>query len=275
MKKRVVNFFTYAILLFGVLVIAIPFYLSIVSSLKTQSEISQNFFGIPKSPTLDNFLKIMEKGDFIPALTNSFVITIVSLVGFAIILPMAAYAIARKKDTSKVYAFLFVYFLISIFVPFQVRMIPIVKLMNTLGLANGFGLILLYLSGSVGEGVFLIVGYLSSVPVDMEEAAYIDGASTFQIFTRIMIPIMKPIIATVLIKNCLWVWNDFMMPSMVLRTRADRTLPLFQYAFQGDYATDYSLVFAAFVMSMIPIMIFYCVMQRNIISGLTSGAVKG
>lgn len=275
MSKKVNKILTYTALAAGLLLITVPFYLSIVSSLKTQSELSRNFFGLPVNMNLDNYLMIVSKGDFIPALTNSLFITVISLAGFAVILPMASYAISRRMGSSRLYTALYFYLLASIFIPFQVKMIPIVKLMNTMGIANKYGLILLYLAGSTGEGIFLITGYLSTIPNDMEEAAYIDGANTRQIFSRIMIPVMKPIIATVLIKNCLWVWNDFMMPSMVLRLRADRTLPLFQYAFQGEYATNYPLVFAAFVMAMIPIMIFYCIMQRNIIEGLTSGAVKG
>lgn len=275
MSKKTIRVFVYAALLFGLFLIAVPFYLSMVSSLKTQAELSRNFFGLPIEATFENYKAIVEKGDFIPALSNSFFITIVSLCGFAILLPMASYPIARRMGSSKFYMGLYFYMLASIFIPFQVKMIPIVKLMNGIGIANKYGLILLYLAGSTGEGMFLMTGYLASVPRDMEEAAYIDGATTRQIFTKIMIPIMKPIIATVLIKNSLWVWNDFMMPSMVLRLRTDRTLPLFQYAFQGEYATNYPLVFAAFVMAMVPIMLFYFVMQKNIIDGMMSGAVKG
>lgn len=274
-KKRVKTFIIYLILITGLFIIAIPFYLSLVSSVKTQAELSRNFFGLPIKATFENYITIINKGDFIPALTNSFIITIVSLTGFAVLLPMASYPISRRMGTSKIYTALYYYMLASIFIPFQVKMIPIVKLMNSLNIANRWGLILLYLAGSIGEGIFLMTGYLSTIPTDMEEAAYIDGANTWQVFTQIVSPVMRPIVATVLIKNCLWVWNDFMMPSMVLRVREDRTLPLFQYAFQGEYATNYPLVFAAFVMAMVPIMIFYCIMQKNIIEGMMSGAVKG
>ncbi|MCI8662421.1 MAG: carbohydrate ABC transporter permease [Hungatella sp.] len=274
-RKRIRTIGVYTALIIGLFIIAIPFYLSLVSSVKTQSELSRNFFGLPVKATLENYFTIMQKGDFLPALSNSFVITVVSLAGFAILLPMASYPISRRMGTSRIYMMLYYYMLASIFIPFQVKMIPIVKLMNTLNIANRWGLILLYLAGSTGEGMFLMTGYLSTIPTDMEEAAYIDGASTWQVFTQIIAPVMRPITATVLIKNCLWVWNDFMMPSMVLRLREDRTLPLFQYAFQGEYATNYPLVFAAFVMAMIPIMIFYCIMQKNIIEGMMSGAVKG
>ena len=117
---------------------------------------------------------------------------------------MAAYPISRRMRTSKVYSFLYYYMLAGIFVPFLVRMIPVIKLLNSMNLANQTGMILLYLGGATCEGVFLITGYLASVPTDMEEAAYIDGTNTFQVYTQIMYPVMKPIISTVLIKNCLW-----------------------------------------------------------------------
>lgn len=275
MKRKKNHIFTYILLLFGAVLILIPFYLSIVSSLKSQPELSRNFFGLPEGFYLENFRTIMGKGDFYPALINSFEITAICLILFVILLSMAAYPISRRMGTSKFYSFLYYYMLAGIFIPFQVKMIPIVKMMNSLGIANEFGLILLYIAGGTCEGIFLITGYLASVPEDMEEAACIDGASTLHIFTRIMMPIMKPILSTITIKNCLWIWNDFMMPNMVLRVRADRTLPLFQYAFQGEYSTNYPLVFASFVMSMIPMMIFYLIMQKHIIGGMMVGAVKG
>lgn len=275
MKMKANQVFSYAVLSFGAALILIPFYLSIASSLKSQPELSRNFFGAPEAFNLENFRAILGKGDFYPALVNSFGITAVCLSMFIILLPMAAYPISRRMGNSRFYAFLYYYMLAGIFVPFQVKMIPIVKMMNSLGIANKFGLVLLYLAGGTCEGIFLITGYLASVPDDMEEAACIDGASTLYIFIKIMMPIMKPILSTITIKNCLWIWNDFMMPNMILRMRADRTLPLFQYAFQGEYATNYPMVFASFVMSMIPMMIFYLILQKHIIGGMMVGAVKG
>lgn len=123
----------------------------------------------------------------------------------------------------------------GIFVPFQVKMLPMVKLMSQLGLLNRVGAILLYIANSTCEGVFLMVGYLASMPTDLEEAAYIDGASTNQVFYRIVRPIMKPIISTVVIKNSLWIWNDYFMPSLVLnQSNLNRTLTLYQYSFRTE-----------------------------------------
>ena len=133
----------------------------------------------------------------------------------------------------------------------------------------------LCISSSTCESVFLLVGYMSAIPRDMEEAAYIDGAGTFLTYRTIVFPLLKPMLATVLIRQGLWMWNDFMLPLITLnRSWKYWTLTLFQYNFQTDYAVDYSLTFATFVMSMLPILVFYCFMQKAIIGGLTSGAVK-
>ncbi|HPF88760.1 MAG TPA: ABC transporter permease subunit, partial [Candidatus Limiplasma sp.] len=125
------------------------------------------------------------------------------------------------------------------------------------------------------EAVFLYVGFLTSIPTDMEEAAYIDGATTAQTFVMVVLPLMQPILATVLIRNGLWIWNDFMLPLITLNRSAKYwTITLFQYNFRTEYSVDYSLTFATFCMSMLPIMVFYVFMQKNIIGGLTSGAIK-
>ncbi|MCH3917951.1 MAG: carbohydrate ABC transporter permease [Spirochaetia bacterium] len=152
---------------------------------------------------------------------------------------------------------------------------PLVILMSRLKMMNTTGLILLAIGSSTCEAVFLYVGFLDSIPRSMEDAACIDGATTAQTFRLIIFPLMRPIIATVLIKNGLWMWNDFMMPLIILnRTWKNWTLTLYQYNFQSKYTTNYALAFAAFVISMLPIMIFYVFMQKDIIGGLTNGAVK-
>ena len=275
MNKRGQKITIYICFIIVSMMVIVPFYLCIVSSFKTQSELSKNFFGIPVSPTLDNYINVLNKGGFGSAVFNTTHIALVCLVGFAVLLPMMGYAVSRRMDSSKFYSFIFYYMLAGIFVPFQVKMIPMIKLLNTIGLANKYGLMLQYLGSATCEGLFLISGFLSSVPRDMEEAAYIDGATTLQTFSRIMYPIMRPIIATVVIRNSLMVWNDFLLPNMLLRKKEDLTLTLFQNTFQGEFSVNYPLVFASFVLSMLPMMIFYVIMQKNIIGGMTAGAVKG
>lgn len=274
-NQRRASAFSFIVLLLGLGIVLIPFYLTIVSAFKDDAELYNAFFALPKQLDLSNFQTIFGKPYFGNSFMNSVKVTVICLVGCAILLPMAAYPISRRMNTNKAYRFLYFFMVSGIFVPFIVRMMPVVKLLNSLGIADQRGLILLYLGGATCEGVFLISGYLASVPIDLEEAAYIDGASTMQVFTRIMYPVMQPILITVLIKNGLWFWNDYLLPSLLLRMPEERTLVLFQYNFKGEYATQYPLVFACLLVSMLPMMIFYFFMQKQIIGGMMTGAVKG
>ncbi|MEY8336937.1 carbohydrate ABC transporter permease [Lachnospiraceae bacterium 62-35] len=252
-----------------------PFYLTVITALKTNSEIARSFFALPETLNLDNFRTVIGKGNYFSSLCNSFFVTITCLVIMSFFLPMAAYPIARNMEKKRIYKFLFYFMAAGIFIPFQVRMMPMVKLMNTMGLMNPIGLVCLYVAGSTCEGIFLYAGYFGSIPTDLEEAAYIDGANTVQIFFKIIKPLLRPMTATILIKNGLWMWNDYLMPSLVLTKPEYYTLPLFQYIFKGENMTDYSLVFATFLLGMLPIMILYLFMQKRIIGGMMSGAVKG
>lgn len=277
MKKiTLLDVFTYSFLILGSLLVLIPLYLSVVTAFKTAEEMNRNFFALPAQLNLENFKNILSRGSYYQALYNTTFITIISLVFMVILLPMTAYPIARNMHTNKFYKFLYFFLLAGLFIPFQVKMLPLVKLINQLGLMNRVGMTILYLSGSTCEGIFLFVGYLMSLPSELEEAAYIDGASTFKIYYRIILPLIKPITATIVIKNALWMWNDFFMPILILNKSASyRTLTLFQYTFKSEYSTNYTLAFATFVVSMLPIMVLYVILQKNIISGLTDGSVKG
>jgi raffinose/stachyose/melibiose transport system permease protein len=274
-KQRRMQAFAFVVLLLGLGLIAVPFYLTIVSAFKTNTELYSNFFGLPQRLNLENFQVIVSKPTFWVALRNSLQVTLIGLGGCAVLLPMASYPIARRMGTSRAYRLLYFFMVAGLFVPFVVRMMPVIKLLNSMGIADQRGLLLLYLGGATCEGVFLITGYLASVPTDLEEAAYIDGASTVQVFTRIMYPVMQPIIVTVLIKNGLWFWNDYLLPSLLLKTPEQRTLVLFQYNFKGEYATQYPLVFACLLVAVLPMMVFYLFMQKQIIGGMMAGAVKG
>ena len=264
------------VLFLGSLLIIFPFYLTIVSSFKSMSEIFGNFFGLPKRIVFDNFRYVLERPDYMIALKNSALITVVSVTFMVIFLPMCAYAIARRRFESKFYNFLYFFMVAGIFIPFQVKMLPMVKLFSSIGLLNKTGAILFYIASSTCEGIFLMVGYLSALPKDLEEAAYIDGASTNQVFLKIVRPIMKPIISTVIIKNSLWIWNDYFMPSLVLnKSNLNRTLTLYQYSFRTENSTNFTIVFAVMLLSILPIFIAYCIFQKQIVAGMMDGAVKG
>lgn len=275
-KRKVLRFFIYLFLIIGTLLVIFPFYLTVVSSLKDSSDIFSNFFGLPKRLVWENFSYVLSRPDFMIALKNSSIITGVSLIAMIFFLPMCSYAISRRRSNSKFYNFLYYFMVAGIFVPFQVKMLPIVKLMSQMGLMNRLGAILFYIGNSTCEGIFLMVGYLSTIPTDLEEAAYIDGATTNQVFRLIVRPIMKPIISTVVIKNSLWIWNDYFMPSLVLnQSNLNRTLTLYQYSFRTENTTNFTIVFAVMLLSILPIFILYCIFQKKIVAGMMEGAVKG
>ena len=275
-KRKILHALTYAVLTLGALLVFFPFYLTVVSSLKDMSDIFSNFFGLPRHIVFDNFAYVLQRPDYFIALKNSAIITGVAIVAMVFFLPMCGYAISRRRFTSRFYSFLYFFMVAGIFIPFQVKMLPMVKLMSNIGLLNRTGAILFYIANSTCEGIFLLVGYLSSMPIDLEEAAYIDGATTNQVFYKIVRPIMKPIISTVVIKNSLWIWNDYFMPSLVLnQSNLNRTLPLYQYSFRTENSTNFTIVFAVMLLSILPIFIVYCLFQKQIVSGMMEGAVKG
>lgn len=273
--KRIKRCMNYGILTIGILFILVPMYITIITAFKSPAESTASFFSLPQSLYLENFRQILSSEKYWYALMNTVYITAFTLLGNTLIMPPMSYAISRSMGSSRIFRFIYYFLLIGIFIPFQVKMMPLVKLMSALNMLNPTGLFILCIASSTCESVFLYVGFFHSIPNDMEEASYIDGASTMQTYRRVIFPLIRPMMATVLIKDGLWLWNDFMLPLVTLnRTWKHWTLTLFQYNFKTEYSVDYSLSFATFVMSMLPILIFYIFMQKHIIGGLTSGAVK-
>ena len=189
---------------------------------------------------------------------------------------MAAFSIARNISRKTAFTIMYSLLILGIFVPFQVIMLPITNQMTALGLMNLPGLILLYLTYAIPQTLFLYVGYIKlSIPESLDEAAEIDGASKLTMFVKIAFPLMKPMHATTLILNALWIWNDFLLPLLILnRDDSFWTLPLFQYNYQGQYMSDFGPSFASYVIGIITITIVYLFFQRSIISGMSNGAVK-
>lgn len=274
-KNKISGIFIYSLLAVGMIIILFPLYLTIITALKTPSESARNFFALPSSIYLGNFKAVLSRANFGIYVVNSVVITGVSLFIISFLLPMVSYAIARNMESKRYYKFLLGYFTLGMFIPFQVIMIPVTKLMSQLHLMNKTGLIILYITFSFIQGVFLYVGYIKTLPYELEEAAYIDGCTAWKAYWKIILPLLKPMSATVFIMNALWIWNDFLLPLLILNKSPKYwTLQLFQYNFKSQYTFDYNLAFSSFLMCMIPIIVVYIFMQKNIISGLTSGAVK-
>ena len=254
--------------------ILFPLFITIITSLKTPAESAESFFSLPSSFYLDNFKSVFQKAGYFTYFRNSAVVTVTSVLAIYIITPMCAYAISRNMQKIY-YKTIYFYTLCGIFVPFQVIMIPLVKYLGDLRLTNQFGLILMHISLASSQAIFLLVNYIRSVPPDLEEAAAIDGCSTFGAYWRVVLPLIKPMTMTVLILNALWIWNDFQMPLIILnKDPSTWTLPLFQYTFKSQYTFDYNMAFASYLVAMVPVMIAYACAQKYIVAGLTQGAVK-
>lgn len=274
-EEQLNRFWKYTLLGVGAILIFIPLLVTVSSSFKTTKDIVENFFSLPNPVTFENYNRLLADGigDYF---LNSTLITVISIIAVMAFIPAAAYSIARNMSKNKAYAIMYSLLILGIFVPFQVIMIPITVMMNKLGIANIWGLILLYLTYAVPQTLFLYVGYIKmSVPDSLDEAAEIDGADKFTTYSKIVYPMLKPMHATILIINALWFWNDFMLPLLILNKDSNMwSLPLFQYNYTGQYFNDYGPSFASYIVGIITITIVYLIFQKNIIAGMSNGAVK-
>lgn len=265
------------VLILGLSTIILPLYLTIVIAFKQPSEMTNSISGIlslPKAWSLNNFREAMEITDFWRSLSNSLLIT-VATVGLSIAVhSLMGYALGRNKAHSKFYSFVYLFIVSGMFVPFAILMMPLAKQTAELGLANWFGVILLYVVFYMPMNVLLYSGYLVNIPMALEEAAKVDGASTWRTYWKIIFPIMKPMHATVAVLTALAVWNDVMTPLVIMAGSGQNTLPLAQLNFQSQFGTNYNLAFASYLLSLIPILIFYVICQKQILNGVVNGAVK-
>lgn len=266
---------SYILLLMGLVVILTPLYLTLITAFKTTKESARNFFSFPSELYLGNFQEVINSNNFFQFFANSIMITAVSIVLILLVVPLTAYAISRNLDKWYFKTF-YILLILGIIVPFQVIMLPVTKLMTQLHLLNRVGLIFLYVTFALTQGVFLYVGYIrTTIPKELEEAAYVDGCTKFRTYCSIIFPLLAPLTATIIIINAFWIWNDFLLPLLILnKAETYWTLPLFQYNFKSTYSVNYNLLFSSFVLTIIPIMTVYVIFQKQIIAGLTGGAVK-
>lgn len=265
------------LLILGLSTIAFPLYMTIVIAFKQPSEMSNTISGIlslPKSWSFDNFREAMEVTDFWKSLGYSLLITLVTVVLSILLHSMIGYVLGRNKNHNKFYGFVYLFIVSGMFVPFAILMMPLAKETAELGLANWFGVILLYVVFYMPMNIMLYSGYLVNIPIALEEAARVDGASTWRTYWKVIFPLMKPMHATVAVITALAVWNDVMTPLVIMAGSGVNTLPLAQMNFQSQFGTNYNLAFASYLLSLIPILIFYVICQKQIINGVVNGAVK-
>ncbi|MDY3121064.1 carbohydrate ABC transporter permease [Suipraeoptans intestinalis] len=274
-SKSVGNLLTVILVVLSVTFL-VPIFLVAMNSVKGKLYISDAPFQLPKADTfvgLSNYIEGVSKTEFLKAAGYSLFITVCSVAVIVLFTSMTAWWITRVKNkfTSIVY-YLFVFAMI---VPFQMVMFPMVKIANMLYLDNPVGIILIYLGFGSGLSVFMFSGFVKAIPVSLEEAAMIDGCSPIQIYFKIVWPILKPTAITVAILNTMWVWNDYLLPYLVLGTDY-KTIPIAVQYLQGGYGSiDMGAMMAVLVLAIVPIIVFYVSCQKYIIKGVAAGAVKG
>lgn len=275
MKKQNVFYgaLTALLILLAAAAILFPLYMTVVIAFKTPQEIAQSVLGLPRKLHFENFANAIRMTNFFRVFGNTALITAVSLVFTLITNSCVAFAIARNYE-KRLYKIMYYFLVSAMFIPFNIIMLPLVKQVSFFYMDNIFGLMLLYVVMGLPMNMFLYVGYIRSIPTALDEAATIDGATVWQTFYRIIFPALKPMNATVAILTFMWCWNDFTMPLIVISDQKNYTLQLAQYVFKGEFATDYSLAFASYILALIPIVIFYIAAQKQVISGVTNGAVK-
>ena len=265
------------LLILGCITIFFPLYMAVVIAFKKPSEMTNDIAGalsLPSSWSFSNFTEAMKVTDFWNSLGNSLLITIVTVVLAILIHSIAGYAIGRNMANSKFYKFSYLYIVSGMFVPFAILMMPLVKQTSQMGIGNRVGVIVLYVVFYMPMNLLLYSGYLKNIPMALEEAAKVDGASTWKTYWSIIFPVMKPMHATVAVLTALGTWNDVMTPLVMMSGTGKNTLPLAQLNFQTQFGTNYNLAFASYLLALIPIVIFYLVCQKQILNGVVNGAVK-
>lgn len=251
----------------------IPFYLIIVNTLKTSIQTARAPMSLPTSLNFDNYIRVFNEVPLLRSFGNTLTITVCSVLLMVLIGAMAAYPIVfNPGKTNKV---IMAYLLAGFLIPFQTTLIPLFELMTQFKLVDKlYGLMFIYMGGSVFV-FFLMMGYMRTLPKELPEAATIDGCSVGGIFWRIIFPLLKPITVTAIIYQTMWVWNDFLAPMLFLNSSDNATLVLQVYKAKGEFAVDWPLFMTLTVIVLIPIFIFFILMQKQIVKGIVGGAVKG
>lgn len=275
MKEKKVSRILLVIALVATVFYLFPFLLMLLNSLKTTGEFTSNPFALPTVMQWGNYPYAIEQMHFFTSLRNSLVITVVVCALITFFGPMAAYVVSRVKHP---FVSMFYYMMIaSMCAPFQAYMIPLVKLYaNMLGLNNSpIPVIYIGVGLNICFSIFLVRGFLNSIPRELDEAALIDGCGSIRLYFFIILPMLTPILITLLVFVAMGIWNDYLLSALFLNTQDKRTLPMMIRVFCAQYSNDYSPMMAGLMMSILPMLLFYLAGQKHILEGVVQGAVKG
>lgn len=273
-QQRLLSFTNTVLLSIFAIISFFPIYMVVINSLKTQDEIFNSVLALPSKLHFENYTQAFSDVNLLQVTMNSIIVTSVGLIGIVFVGALAGYKLARTPG--KISSIFFLLFMSSMLIPFHSIMITLTKTAQSLGLQGStFGLGLIYIGLGVNMAIFLCHGFVKTIPKELEESAQIDGASEMQTFIKIIFPLLLPILVTIAILDILWLWNDFLLPLLMLTDVNDYTLILSVNMLFGEYNNDWPKILASLVMTTVPIVIFYAFFQKYILQGIAEGAVKG
>ncbi|WP_199620614.1 carbohydrate ABC transporter permease [Paenibacillus alkalitolerans] len=273
-KRHFLDILIFSVTLVLAAVFFFPIFFNLISAFKSNGEILRDAIAFPQGLYLESFKYLVTETDYPLAILNSAILTFLSIIFMILVIPMAAYAIERtnKKWTNGV----FIYFLFGLMIPFQVYMIPLIKELKMIYLYGRLaGPIVIYISGSVGFGVLLYTSFLKGVPREIEESAEIDGCSKTGIFWKIVFPLLGPCTATMVVLQGLGIWNDFLMPMLVLPSGEPKTMIVEIFYYVGEFTSRWDMIFAGTTMSIVPVLAVFLALQKYFVKGVATGAIKG
>ncbi len=275
-KKTYIKKILYYLLLAAIVVVVfLPIYYLLITTFKSPAEAAASPLSLPKHITFQNYVEAVKAMGYGQALLNNLIIVVVSVVGLVVLASMAAYVVARSRK--RAFKLMNSIFMIGLIIPFQISIIPIYRILSAVDLVNThLGVILVDIFCiNLPLSIFLISGFVNTIPLELEEAALIDGCGPFRCFWRIIFPLLKPVVATVIILDALAIWNDFLTPLLLLQSQCKQVLLQRVYMNVGPFSTNWTAFFPMLVMATLPIVMFYLIMRKRIIEGVVAGAIKG
>lgn len=273
-KQFIQNAICYFLLAAAAVFWLFPLFMALINSFKTNGELLTNVMSFPTSLHFENYTRTIEKMHYLRSFRNTVVLSALSISMMILFSALAGWRLCRTK--TKLSSFIFGMFVFSMLIPFSSIMIPLYKVVLALKIKNSLlGLSFVYAGLGVSMAIFLYHGFVKGIPQELEEAAAIDGGSRMKIFFLIILPLLKPITATICITNVLWVWNDFLLPLIVISDNKKYSLLLSTNTLFGQYSSDWTAILSALILAAIPVIIFYALFQKQILKGIADGAVKG
>ncbi|MCI9154852.1 carbohydrate ABC transporter permease [Lachnospiraceae bacterium] len=273
-KKITKKVLLYAILIILALIWVVPMFTLIATAIKSKSDFysGAGLFSLPKNIAWENFINAITKGRLLTYMKNDLIICLLKVPLGIFIEAMAAFALTRLNVKHR--TGIFIFFLIGMMLPMQTALVPINVVFSKLGLMNSyFGLFYVYVGFGISFGILILRGFFNGIPKELDEAAYLDGCTKWQLFYKIILPVAKPAVATLVISDFLSTWNEYLLASVIINDNAKKTVPVGIMTFVGEHGTDYGYLCAGVLLSVVPVLVVYLLFQRHFVEGM-AGAVK-